>query len=107
MNWYFSKDELEECSDETYEKLKIHLPMTKKDVHLNMGQDDWGVRFLSYGNSEEMTELTNMILTWKEVYDNCNKFVEKRPSKSSPSENKAKVVVQEILDKTKGGGSNY
>lgn len=104
MNWYFSKQELEECTDETFQKLKVHLPMAKKDVHLNMGRDDWGVRFISYGDEDEMTELINTILTWKEVYDNCNKFVEKRPSESSPSENKAKVIVQEILDTTTAGG---
>ncbi len=62
---YFSKEELLECSNETYEKLKIHLPKCKKDIHINMGQDDWGVKFISYGNEDEMHELINLILEWK------------------------------------------
>lgn len=68
-NWFFSKKELEECSNETYEKLKINLPMNKKDVTLTMGSDDWGVSFISYGSKDEMTELINMILTWKKFYE--------------------------------------
>jgi len=67
---FFSKRELEECSEETYNKLKIYLPRCKETVSLNMGRDDWGVRYVSYGNDDEMTELINLILTWKEAYDN-------------------------------------
>jgi len=62
---YFSKNQLEECNDKTYKKLKIYLPRCKDDVHLSIGTDDWGVHFISYGNMDEMTELVNMILEWK------------------------------------------
>jgi len=62
---YFSKQELEECNDKTFKKLKIYLPKCKDYVHFNVGQDDWGVRFVSYGNIDEMTELVNMIFEWK------------------------------------------
>lgn len=62
---HFSKKELEECSNKTFQKLKIRLPNCKEDVHLHIGTDDWGVHFISYGNRDEMTELLNMILKWK------------------------------------------
>lgn len=73
---YFSKKELEDCTNTTFEKLKIHLPMCKEDVHLNIGTDDWGVHFISYGDRDKMTELINIILGWKykaEQYDKVKK----------------------------------
>ena len=62
---FFSKKELEECTNTTFEALKVYLPRCKEDVHLNIGTDDWGVRFISYGNIDEMAELVNLILDWK------------------------------------------
>lgn len=65
--FFFSKKELEECSDETYNKLKVYLPRCKKEIALNMGKDDWGVRYISYGDEDEISELINMILEWKYI----------------------------------------
>jgi len=62
---YFSKKELEECSNKTYKKLKVYLPKCKETVYLSVGTDDWGVHFVSYGDMDKMTELVNLILEWK------------------------------------------
>ena len=72
---YFSKKQLEECNNRTFGKLKIHLPICKEDVHFHIGTDDWGVHFISYGNMDEMTELVNMILTWKAKAKAYDKWV--------------------------------
>lgn len=75
MKIIFSKKELEECSNTTFEKLKVYLPICKEDVHLNIGSDDWGVRFISYGDMDKMTELLNMILEWKEKAEQFEKLM--------------------------------
>jgi len=75
MKIRFSKKELEECSNTTFEKLIIHLPMCNEDVHLNIGKDDWGVRFISYGDIDKMWELLNMIYEWKEKAEQLDELI--------------------------------
>jgi hypothetical protein len=65
----FTKEDLIEGKNETYDKLKVYLPKSKKTVYINMVHDDWGVYSISYGSEEEITELINLIFKWKKSYD--------------------------------------
>ena len=74
---HFSKKQLEECTNTTFEKLIIHLPKCKRDVYLNTRKDDWGVYYISYGTLDKMTELINLILEWKYKAEQYDKEIEK------------------------------